>query len=275
MQPTPERFRTVFHTLLTMLLPLLLTAASAASAQSVYTGYSETAFQTLQSWYNEDNGLWDTCGWWNGANCMTVVADLAAADDTILSTATSIFAHTYTAAPASNPQEAVLKISEGRRVETVYGPPSKSAGDLESRDPNPNGFVDSCYDDNGWWALAWIAAYDLTQNSDYINTAAGIFDEMTGGGPTNCSNGGIIWCSTGSYYVNAIANELVSHYPRLSWLKLTPAPVLERWRALGDAHHVQRELLHDDGTEPVELVQELWLDQQRESDKRRTGIGLH
>ena len=34
---------------------------------------------------------------------------------------------------------------------------------------------------------------------------------MSTGGPTNCSNGGIIWCQTNvntSYYVNAIANEL-------------------------------------------------------------------
>ena len=57
------------------------------------------------------------------------------------------------------------------------------------------------------WALAWIKAYDLTQESSYLDTAIGIFNNMTGAGPTNCNNGGIYWCSD-STYVNAIANEL-------------------------------------------------------------------
>ena len=52
-----------------------------------------------------------------------------------------------------------------------------------------------------------MKAYDLTQESSYLDTASGILANMTGAGPTNCSNGGIYWCSD-STYVNAIANEL-------------------------------------------------------------------
>lgn len=62
-------------------------------------------------------------------------------------------------------------------------------------------------DDNGWWALAWMAAYDLTNNSDYLDTAAGIHNNMSAAWPSTCNDGGIFWCST-STYINSIANEL-------------------------------------------------------------------
>lgn len=186
------------------LLPLI------ACVRADYTANAEAAFAVLQQWYNTTSGLWDTCGWWNGANCMTVIADLAAVDSNVLASATSVFATTFTQAPAVNPNTEVTKVATSQNIYTFYGPDSKdvAAGhSLEGRDGNSAGFIDTCYDDNGWWALAWIAAYDLTQNQDYLDTASGIFDEMTGGWPSNCSNGGIYWCST-STYVNAIANEL-------------------------------------------------------------------
>lgn len=72
---------------------------------------------------------------------------------------------------------------------------------------------DSYYDDEGWWALAWIASYDLSGNTDYLNTAEAIFDDMRNTfGQTNCSQngggtGGIYW-NRAQTYVNAIANEL-------------------------------------------------------------------
>ena len=188
------------------MLPIIYLLPLAAAA-NVYTNYSEAAFQALQGWYNETSGLWDTCGWWNGANCMTVIADLAASDTSVLSSATSVFAHTYTAAPNVNPSTEVLKVIDNNLVKTEYGTPPHTNTTDSANTVNVDGFLDSCYDDNGWWALAWIGAYDLTQNADYLDTAVGIFDNMTGAGPTNCSNGGIVWCAD-NYYVNAIANEL-------------------------------------------------------------------
>jgi len=62
-------------------------------------------------------------------------------------------------------------------------------------------------DDEGWWALAWIAAYDITGNWQYLATAESIFEDMkAAAGTTPC--GGLIWWDKSHTYVNAIANEL-------------------------------------------------------------------
>jgi predicted alpha-1,6-mannanase (GH76 family) len=70
---------------------------------------------------------------------------------------------------------------------------------------SPN-FINNFYDDEGWWALAWIDAYDLTQNQQYLAMAETIFADMSGGWDTTC--GGGIWWSKDRGYKNAIANEL-------------------------------------------------------------------
>jgi predicted alpha-1,6-mannanase (GH76 family) len=67
-------------------------------------------------------------------------------------------------------------------------------------------FLNGYYDDEGWWALTWINAYDLTRNGAYLSQAKNIFADMTGGWDGAC--GGGIWWSKARHYKNAIANEL-------------------------------------------------------------------
>jgi predicted alpha-1,6-mannanase (GH76 family) len=85
------------------------------------------------------------------------------------------------------------------------------------------GFVNGYYDDEGWWALAWLGAYDLTGDEKYLACADDIFTDMTRAWDDTWG-GGIYW---GKYagqpdragviavprgwkgpYKNAIANEL-------------------------------------------------------------------
>ncbi|KAH8722673.1 glycosyl hydrolase family 76-domain-containing protein [Phaeosphaeriaceae sp. PMI808] len=74
-------------------------------------------------------------------------------------------------------------------------------------DSNPSKWLDGYYDDDLWWALAWIKAYDVTQYRLYLTLAEGIFLAVTKVWPTHCGNGGIYW-SYERNYVNAIPNEL-------------------------------------------------------------------
>jgi hypothetical protein len=55
---------------------------------------------------------------------------------------------------------------------------------------NPKGFLNGYYDDEGWWALGWIQAYDVTKNIQYLQIAADIFEDMKNGSTTPC--GGIV-----------------------------------------------------------------------------------
>ena len=108
-------------------------------------------------------------GWWNSANAVTVLVDYAR-----VSKSTQyfpIFANTFTEAQKTSPA-----------------------------------FLNNFYDDEGWWALAWIDAYGITQNPQYLSMAESIFANMAGGWDGTC--GGGIWWSKDKQYKNAIANEL-------------------------------------------------------------------
>lgn len=77
------------------------------------------------------------------------------------------------------------------------------------KSPNQKGYSNwknDYYDDMGWWAMGWIATYDLTGDQKYLNTAKDLYLDMTTGGPTTCG-GGIYWNKTHEA-IASISNEL-------------------------------------------------------------------
>jgi predicted alpha-1,6-mannanase (GH76 family) len=188
--------------LLTSLLPLGTLSLAAPAARSTE---AELALNALQTYYNGSSGLWSTTGWWNSANCLTTVGNLAAIDSNILTTAQAVFSNTFTEAQKYN--LGVLKlIMPTFNIETMSQPPSLASISILAA-ANPKGFLNDYYDDEGWWALGWIQAYDVTQNQEYLDTAVDIFDDMAKGATTSCGEQPI-WWDKQKTYVNAIANEL-------------------------------------------------------------------
>jgi predicted alpha-1,6-mannanase (GH76 family) len=162
--------------LLRFLLPVFLifiSFSSWAATPGASGEHARVAVNALQQWYTQENGLYRTTGWWNSANAITALANYSRIYH---STAyLPVFANTLHAAQTAH-------------------------------DGFP-GFINDYYDDEGWWALAWIDVYDLTGDAQYLQTAASIFDDMQEGWDTKTCGGGV-WWSKKTRGKNAIENEL-------------------------------------------------------------------
>ena len=151
----------------------MLSSGAAESNDVASPSYGQKAalaIRGLQSWYDKRTGLYTTTGWWNSANAITTLADYSRMSGS--HEFDSVFANTFSAA-----QE-------------------------KSRE-----FLNRYYDDEGWWALAWIDAYDLTQSPDYLKMAETIFADIATEWDTGTCGGGVWWKKPADYK-NAIANEL-------------------------------------------------------------------
>ncbi len=155
--------------MLLMAGPMSFRADAQVSAQPTLAQQTQAGVDEMQNLYTPSTGLYQGTNWWPSANELTTLADYALLTQT--TRYNGVFANTFRLAPNQNA-----------------------------------GFLNNFYDDEGWWALAWIAAYDVTGNQQYLTTAMLIFSDMTGGWDTTC--GGGIWWSKDRTYKNAIANEL-------------------------------------------------------------------
>ncbi|KHO00623.1 glycosyl hydrolase [Metarhizium album ARSEF 1941] len=151
----------------------LLAKATPATTKAQYVQDASTAITALnRNWYRQDTGLWDGA-WWQSANALTTLADFAMLQP-----------------------DAAKSLGIANTIRnTIENAPKKFPG-----------FINDFYDDEGWWALGLIHAYDATRNERYLETAADIFNDMQTGGGTPC-NGGVFW-SKHRKYVNAVVNEL-------------------------------------------------------------------
>lgn len=151
-------------------------SAKAKAEPMPLVSYSEQAsygVQALQQWYTQATGLYAApSGWWNAANEITVLANYSRAANSTqyLSAISNTFKNANQANGTTN-------------------------------------FINSYDDDEGWWALAWIDAYDLTGNQAYLTMAETIFSNIATEWDTTTCGGGV-WWEKPSNYKNAIANEL-------------------------------------------------------------------
>lgn len=122
----------------------------------------------LHKFYNPSTGLWETTGWWNAANALEATIDYSMLTGS----------HEY--------RSTIVNTFEKHKHKNFLNP--------------------WLYDDQGWWALAWIKAYDLTGESRYLEMAQTIFKDMTTAWDSTC--GGGLWWHKRREYKNAITNEL-------------------------------------------------------------------
>jgi predicted alpha-1,6-mannanase (GH76 family) len=134
-----------------------------------YRACAAAGAAALQRWYSRRTGLWRTSGWWNAANALTALID-------------------YTRR-TGDPTYAWVTGRTFRAARWRH-----------------RHFLNRFFDDNGWWALAWLKAYDLTRDERFLAAARRIFADMVSGWDEVF--GGGLWWNRDRRYKNAITNEL-------------------------------------------------------------------
>lgn len=129
--------------------------------------YADAGIAALQQWYEPGTGLWESTDWWNAANIVRVLLDYS------LCSQASLFSHII---------EHTFRAHQSGR------------------------FLNNYYDDEGWWGLSWVQAYDLYGKAHYLHMAQHIFDDMCTGWDETCNGG--VWWTKDRTYKNAVTNEL-------------------------------------------------------------------
>ncbi|KAI7222298.1 hypothetical protein KC333_g1277 [Hortaea werneckii] len=122
-------------------------------------------------WYNATTGLWQDL-WWNSGNIVTTLARLGQVIDEGGETEDG-------GEEAKRWRDSVMEFL-GREFEVV-----------ERGTGGGQGWTRGFFDDGGWWALAWIQVYDLTNDARYLMAAEEIFEDLTTG--LNATCGGQWW----------------------------------------------------------------------------------
>lgn len=171
------KIRTFFLVLL-LVLPL-----GAAAQKSLLRERTADGVATMISWRDATSGVWETAGWWNSANVLTALLRYGAVTG-----------------DAAIPALAADVLDRAKAYKWV---------DSAGRDRLCSNFDNDFYDDQGWWALAWVEAYELTGRREFIEMAEMIYATMSTGW-TDELGGGIYWKKNPLQYKNAIANNLYS-----------------------------------------------------------------
>ncbi|KAI7286163.1 hypothetical protein KC345_g1403 [Hortaea werneckii] len=177
-----------------------------------------SADRLTEHWYNASTGLWQDL-WSNSGNFVTTLARLGQVVD--------------------ERQDADAGAKGWR--DSVGGFLEREFEVTERGTEGGQGWLREFFDDGGWWALAWIQVYDLTNDARYLNTAEKIFDDLTTG--LNATCGGQWWdkAHTASNTINnalyiSVAAHLANRVPTTSSSSSSSSKPPETYRAAARAH---------------------------------------
>ncbi|MGC4985907.1 glycoside hydrolase family 76 protein [Streptomyces sp. DT193] len=139
---------------------------------------TRAAADALMSSYDPYNGWWPS-SWWNSAATLTSLVDFARTTGT----------HDY--------DWAVARTYDRNKGTFAAG--------VRGSDAIEGHFISRSIDDSGWWAIAWIDAYDYTGDSRYLDEAVTISGYVQQyWDPGTC--GGGVWWDRERTYKNAVTN---------------------------------------------------------------------
>jgi predicted alpha-1,6-mannanase (GH76 family) len=115
--------------------------------------------------------LWKRAGWWNSANIFEALLDYHRLSGTDFS--------------------AEIRTIYRRNLHGIY----------------PHFNTRFAFDDNEWWALAWLKAYEMTGERKYLKVSEDIFQDMVHRSWDTICGGGVEWQNM-HHYKNSITNEL-------------------------------------------------------------------
>ncbi|MER7180434.1 glycoside hydrolase family 76 protein [Streptomyces hyaluromycini] len=139
---------------------------------------ARAAADALMSSYDPYNGWWPS-SWWNSAATLTALVDFARTTGT----------HDY--------DWAIARTFDQNKGAFAAG--------VRSSDAIEGDFISRAIDDSGWWAIAWIDAYDYTGDSRYLNEAVTIANYVQQYWDTGTCGGGV-WWDRERTYKNAVTN---------------------------------------------------------------------
>ncbi len=167
-----------------VLLTIIVLSSACSEKVSPFEEKMNECMETSIGWRDTSTGIWENAGWWNSANVLTALVRYA---------------------------EVTGRQDLYPIIDDVYSKAKKYQVGVDSLGVPRycDNFINDYYDDEGWWALAFIEAEKVTGQKKYLEMAQIIFDDMITGWSDEC-NGGIYWRKNPLQYKNSIANNLFS-----------------------------------------------------------------
>ncbi|MFC3577497.1 glycoside hydrolase family 76 protein [Streptomyces yaanensis] len=139
---------------------------------------ARAAADALMASYDPYNGWWPS-SWWNSAATLTSLVDF--------SRTTGRHDYDWVIARTFDQNKGAF------------------AAGVRSSDAIEGDFISRSIDDSGWWAIAWIDAYDYTGDSRYLNEAVTTAKYVQQYWDTGTCGGGV-WWDRERTYKNAVTN---------------------------------------------------------------------